>query len=250
VAPPGGGVDSAPGFGQLAGTRAPKTRDALRSREAILDAAERLFAERGFDGASLADIGAAAGVSRGTPGYFFGSKEGLYSAVLERVFTARDAALEPAFAPLAEWGASRPGETSASLEDVLAQAIDGYLRFLYQRPNFVALIEREAIEGAERLAATPHESTVIRDALTSLRRGARRHGLRQFDVPSVKLCLVALCFFPLAHRRTLLPAIGLDPNSPRFLAERRDAVLEVLLHLIRGDAQPAPRSGNRGPGAV
>ncbi|MDP9362946.1 MAG: TetR/AcrR family transcriptional regulator, partial [Chloroflexota bacterium] len=65
-----------------------RTRDADRSREAILDAAEALFAERGYEGASLQEIGRAAGVSRGTPGYFFGSKERLYQAVLERAFAA------------------------------------------------------------------------------------------------------------------------------------------------------------------
>ena len=61
-----------------------RERNAGRSREAILDAAEQLFAERGYDATSLNDVGAAAGVSRGTPGYFFGGKQPLYRAVLER----------------------------------------------------------------------------------------------------------------------------------------------------------------------
>ena len=54
-----------------------KVRDAERSRAAILGAAEQLLAERGFDGASLADIAALAGVSRATPSYFFGSNSQL-----------------------------------------------------------------------------------------------------------------------------------------------------------------------------
>jgi AcrR family transcriptional regulator len=62
-----------------------RTRDAERTRRRILDAAEELFARQGFDAASLAAIGEAAGVSRGTPSYFFGSKEELYQAVLERM---------------------------------------------------------------------------------------------------------------------------------------------------------------------
>ena len=62
----------------------PKQRDADRSRAAILDAAETLFAEHGFDAVTMAQVGAAAGVSRGTPGYFFGTKEALYRVVIER----------------------------------------------------------------------------------------------------------------------------------------------------------------------
>ena len=224
----------------MAATEAPKTRDAARSREAILDAAELLFAQRGFDGASLAEIGAAAGVSRGTPGYFFGSKDGLYRAVLERVDARRDAALRPAFAPLVEWAQGEPAASGRTLDHVLGRAVDGYLSFLHEHPSYVALIEREAIEGGRRLAATSHHSTVIEDALRALRRGADRHGLRSFDVRSVKLAFVALCFFPLAHRATFLPALGLDPDSPRFLAQRRRQVLDVLLHLIRDPETPPP----------
>ena len=63
-----------------------KIRDADRSRRAILDAAEALFAEHGFKGATMAEIAASAGVSRGTPAYFFNSKEQLYRAVLGRSF--------------------------------------------------------------------------------------------------------------------------------------------------------------------
>src|SRR3712207_8964122 len=52
-------------------------RSAERSRAAILDAAETLFAERGYDAVSLQEIGVAAALSRGAPNYFFGSKQDL-----------------------------------------------------------------------------------------------------------------------------------------------------------------------------
>src|SRR5437773_11481494 len=70
----------------------PRIRDADRSRMAILAAAEALFAERGFEAVSLQEIGDAAGLSRGTPNYFFGSKQELYVAVLEHVFADREEA--------------------------------------------------------------------------------------------------------------------------------------------------------------
>src|SRR5687768_7618761 len=105
-----------------------RRRDAQRSREAILDAAERLFAARGFDRVTLAEIGAESGLSRQTPAYFFGSKDELYAAVLERVFAARTEALAPAFAPLRAWAGEEP------LERPLRAAVDGYVDFLRARP--------------------------------------------------------------------------------------------------------------------
>ena len=56
-------------------------RDPERTREAVLGAAQRLFARKGYALTSLKEIGEEAGVLRGTPSYFFGSKEGLYVAV-------------------------------------------------------------------------------------------------------------------------------------------------------------------------
>ncbi len=52
----------------------------------ILDAAENAFADFGFDGASLRHIVLDAGVNLATVYYYFGSKEGLMAAVLERRF--------------------------------------------------------------------------------------------------------------------------------------------------------------------
>jgi AcrR family transcriptional regulator len=54
------------------------------ARERILEKAEQLFAEYGFDGASIRQIGLAAGVPLALLGYHFGSKEGLYRAVFDR----------------------------------------------------------------------------------------------------------------------------------------------------------------------
>src|SRR5438874_557424 len=75
----------------------------IAGRTAILAAGERVFAERGYEGASLADIAELAGVSRATPSYFFGSKEDLYVAVLEQVFQDRQSAAVVAFEPLHAW---------------------------------------------------------------------------------------------------------------------------------------------------
>ena len=62
----------------------PRQRDPDRSKDAILTAAENVFASHGYDSTSLADIAVAAKVSRGLPSYFFENKEQLYAAVLTR----------------------------------------------------------------------------------------------------------------------------------------------------------------------
>jgi AcrR family transcriptional regulator len=65
----------------------PAENSATRTRERILDAAERLFAEHGLEGVSTRDITALAEANVGAINYHFGSKEGLVFAVFDRRLT-------------------------------------------------------------------------------------------------------------------------------------------------------------------
>lgn len=56
--------------------------DAIRDR--ILNAAERLFADRGYDGTSIRDVAAAANVQINAVGYHFGPKDALFDTVVAR----------------------------------------------------------------------------------------------------------------------------------------------------------------------
>ncbi len=177
----------------------PPTRDRERSRQRILEAAESLFAERGYDRVTLAEIGAAAGLSRGAPGYLFGSKLELYQEVLATLFDAREAALrEP-------WQALR----DASDHDIprqLKRAVRVYLEFLHGRPTFLAITEREALAGAPHLAGAPRRSTSIEDALRAL---SERRGFR---LSSALVVVLSVGMFPLVHRDTVLLPRGIDPR--------------------------------------
>jgi AcrR family transcriptional regulator len=133
-----------------------RRRDAEASRRAILDAAEELFSNRGYDRASLAEIGRRAGVSAALPAYFFGGKAALYGAVLERLLSEREARLEPLASRAAE-DLEHGGELRAALELL----IDGYIDFLRERPALVRLMGREALDGGRRLAAGPRHSIAV-----------------------------------------------------------------------------------------
>jgi AcrR family transcriptional regulator len=60
------------------------TRPKRTTKDKIMDAAEKLFARRGFHGASLREITAAAGVDLALVNYHFGSKKQLLGAIIER----------------------------------------------------------------------------------------------------------------------------------------------------------------------
>ena len=79
-------------MGQDSGRR---VRDAAASRKALLAAAGELFHERGYDGATVREIGERAGVDPALIARYFGSKEGLYLAVLASGESADTEPLDP-----------------------------------------------------------------------------------------------------------------------------------------------------------
>jgi AcrR family transcriptional regulator len=194
-------------------------RDAERTRNAILTTAEALFARHGFAETSLQQIGEAAGFARSTPGYFFRSKQALYDAVLRRALERGRDAMEPAFAAAAV--ADSPAE---ALDVIVGRLID----FLAGDPDYVRLLQREA------LAEGPSLPTVLgEDALEEMRRGLRG-AIGAADVDHVFLELFSLCWFPLAHSRTLVAALGLDAHDRAFLDRHRERIVGLF-------APPAPR---------
>ena len=65
----------------------PVNANAEQTKRRILHAASELFADHGFDGTSVRQIAAGAGVSLGMIRHYFGSKEGLWKAVVSSHFT-------------------------------------------------------------------------------------------------------------------------------------------------------------------
>jgi len=213
-----------------------RRRDAEASRRAILDAAEQLFAQRGYERASLGEIGRRAGVSAALPAYFFGGKEGLYEAVLERLLAEREERLEPLAAR-----AAVEFERNGELRPALELLIDGYIDFLRERTALVRLMGREALDGGRHLAPGPRHSVAVAGGLARFVRSLSPAPGPSVDPEQLLITTVALCFFPIEHNDTMLAAMGLDATSEHFAAARKRHVVDVLERVLAG-AGAEPRS--------
>ena len=212
----------------MAEQSAERTRDAERTREAILTAAEDAFAGTGFEGASLHRIGEAAGVARSTPAYFFGSKEALYDAVLARVIERGQEAMARAYARI---------DAADTPEDAVDQFIAALVDFFGHDRNFIHLIQREALGHGSR--AAEFFSRSVAEAVTALAPAAKKAGI---SPQRLVLDLVALAWYPFAHEHTLLPALGIKARAPAFVEEQK----QHLGNLVRAMTRPGgARSARR-----
>lgn len=217
--------------------RADRERSATRSREAILDAAERLFAARGYEATSLSDVGAEAGVSRGTPGYFFGAKEQLYRAVLERCLGRVRHAVRS--------GRERALASREPPEVVLRGAVGEYFDFILANPDFVRLLEREALDGGRHLASLPPHLEAAQEALEAIVAELAIDPAGENEARQLMLSMLALSWFHVVHGPTVLRGLGLDAPSPVFLEERRRHVVDLIVQGARGRVGSRPASPER-----
>lgn len=101
-------------------------------KDHILDVAEKIFSELGYDGASTRTISGEAGVNMAMLNYYFGSKEGLYLAVFERKISAFRTLLQ-----------NIGSDDSISAWDKMERCIDNYVERIITNSCFQKLINRE-----------------------------------------------------------------------------------------------------------
>lgn len=111
--------------------RRAKIRPDEPGREKILDAARAQFGERGYDATSIAEIGAGAGISKSVLYHYFGSKAGLYRALLEHDGQELVEAVAAAVPP--------PDEDAPRLRP----GVDAVLKYLSEHPDTWKLMTRD-----------------------------------------------------------------------------------------------------------
>lgn len=205
-----------------------RTRDPEATRSGILDAAYLEFSDRGLSGARVDAIAARTRTTVRMIYYYFGSKDELYRAVLERAYAAMralEAGLQLADLP--------PGE-----------AVQRLIEFTFDHheanPRFIRLVTIENIHRAEHIARSETIEAMNRTVLSSiaavLARGQATGLFRLEATPlGLHLLMTAFCFFRVSNRHTLGAIFGQDPLDLALQAGQREMLVRSVLGYLRPD---------------
>jgi AcrR family transcriptional regulator len=210
------------------GPNAGKTDAAAATRAEILAAATREFSEKGLSGARVDEIALRTQINKRMIYYYFGSKEGLYSAVLERCY-----------------GHIRMSESAMRLDalppvEALRQLVRHTFDYHSMHPDFVRLVMNENIHQGSYIGDLASIKTRSRNVLGNLRslldRGIAA-GVFRADIEPVELhmSISALCFYNVSNRYTFSRIFERDMTSPEAVAARREVVVDMILRWCAAD---------------
>ena len=206
-----------------------RTRDAERTRGEILDAATTEFAAHGLGGTRVDEIAARAGVNKALLYHYYGNKEGLFVAVLERAYAGiREAESELELEHL---------DPPEAMEKLVAFTWDYFLA----HPEFITLLNSENLHEARHLKASSQVRALHHPLVTRIRevlaRGAERGEFRG-DVDPVQLyvTIAGLGYFYLSNAHTLGTAFGRDLLTTRAKNARHRHVQDVVRGYLRPEA--------------
>jgi TetR/AcrR family transcriptional regulator len=205
----------------------PRTRDAERSKSAILEAATQVFAQKGFDASSIGEIAQLAGVARGTPAYFFGSKEALFEEVVnrlnQRAFEIVPQALE------------RAGE-NPNAEKLIEVFVDTYLEFHAANPEFLRVIHWISLTDHRLMTQALTHWNSLATMLSAVIMTLKNTPLEHEDPRQMVLTIIGMCNAHLTYGATVAKPLGLHTNAPGFLEARKTHLKHLLIATVRGSS--------------
>ncbi|MBU5672140.1 TetR/AcrR family transcriptional regulator [Paenibacillus brevis] len=164
-------------------------RDAQASQQKILDAAEAVFAEKGFDGARVDEIAKRAGLNKGMLYYYFQSKEQLLRALTDKHFEEM-AQEKQAFM-----------ESLSQGEPVLAERIGEHMMGMFERrKSFLRIIAIEAFKNDE---FTREFFRIIDSTIPHLNMLAEKAGMDSETLNRLKMNIFFFGFAPVLLYHTV-----------------------------------------------
>ena len=192
------------------------------AREHLLSAAREVFAERGYAGASMAEIASRVGLRKASLFHHAGSKEALYTEAMSEVVNHLLGQIVAA------------GQETGSFKQRLDRLGELVVHFLGAHRSAARLLLREMIDGGPYLSSFGREAVqATLDATVAFLDGAKPGAGPGGDPRQIALSIVGLHLFPFAAPVLAGDVLGEDLFSPAAVERRRDAVVDHVRRLCR-----------------
>jgi AcrR family transcriptional regulator len=206
---------------------ADRQRDPDRTKAEILEVAQQEFARHGYAGARVDEIAARMRTTKRMIYYYFGGKERLYIAVLEKAY-AEVRAVERTV----DVQHLAPVEAIRTLAELTFDHHDAHR-------DFIKLVAIENIHQAEHIRkseALANLGTPVLDVISRILDAGQESGdfVTEADAIDVHMLISSFCFFRVANQHTFEALFGRDMTAPEHRDRLRRMVGEMIVAYLRG----------------
>ncbi|HLT79516.1 MAG TPA: TetR/AcrR family transcriptional regulator [Cyclobacteriaceae bacterium] len=198
--------------------------DDTSTEKLILEAAKRVFHERGLAGTRMQQIADEAGINKALLHYYFRNKEQLFKAV----FTDALAQVIPQINDI--FNADQP------LPDKIRTFAHRYTTFLTENPYMPGFIIQE-LNNNPKFATeylTPERRPNPQKLLSQIQQEVAAGAIRPVEPHHLLISLLGLCLFPFIAAEMIRLVTGMSKEQyQRFLAEREEHIVQFVINAIK-----------------
>ena len=203
------------------------TEQEKNTEEIIFDAAEVVFIEKGFDGARMQEIAEKAGINKALLHYYYRTKEKLFKAIFERVFSL--------FIPkiLAFM------ESDIPLFEKIELFVHSYLDFILRNPyvpNFIINeLNRNPDNISEMVGGVIQKVDAFGKFSGLIKQEVEKGAIRPIEPEQLIVNMIGLCIFPVIARPIIQGIVfrGDKARYKLFLESRKKEVTDFIINSIK-----------------
>ena len=196
----------------------------ISTENIILEAAKKVFFDKGFDGARMQQIADEAGINKALLHYYFRSKDKLFDAIFENAFLQ--------FLP----NISQIMVSEIPFQEKIRAIVGHYIDMLLKNPYLPVFIIREMQRTPEKIISMLKKSGINPEIIsTNLQKEIIESKISPISPPHLIVNIIGLCIFPFIGRPIIEGFIFNNDKEAydNFLVERKIQVADFIINSIQ-----------------
>ncbi len=193
------------------------------TEEKILNAAQKVFIEKGMDGARMQEIADEARINKALLHYYFRTKQKLFEAIFKKVLSK----ILPNIMEMVH--------SDLSIETKLGIFVENYISLLMKNPFLPTFILKEMNRDPDFLATTIKGNGIQPEKIFAMFEKEMDNGrIKRMDPRDLLINILGLSIFPIAAK-PLMTIIFFENNETaynNFIEKRKETVKEFILNSI------------------
>ena len=195
------------------------------TEQKIIEAAETVFHEKGFDGARMQEIADKASINKGLLHYYFKSKDALFDAIFNMAIKKMSGNINSIL------------KMEISLEEKIDLIIDSYMNLLLRNSSLPRFVITELNKDSDRFIKkylSGEISHVFARFIDSVQLEINKGKIKPIDPKHLFMNMLSMILFPFIGRPMIQTLMGVDNNEfNKLMLERREHIKAFIKQAVK-----------------